>query len=178
MEPGRVLIAGVGNIFFGDDAFGVEVARRMAQRALPEGVRVVDFGIRGLDLTYALLDPWEVVIVVDAAPRGGTIGTIYVIEPELDPAGMAETAVEPHAMNPLNVLHTARELGSTIKQVLLVGCEPSPCATEDDMRMELSEPVANAVEEAISVIESLVTKVLSMPSAATYERSCTSYQSR
>jgi hydrogenase maturation protease len=178
MQPKRVLIAGIGNIFFGDDAFGVEVARRMAERALPEGVRVVDFGIRGLDLTYALLDPWEAVVMVDAMPRGGPIGTIYVLEPELDPTGMAGTAVEPHAMNPLDVLRTARELGSRIERVLLVGCEPSPCALEDDMRMELSEPVAAAVEEAITVIESLVTKLLSLPAAPVDLGSCTNYPSR
>jgi hydrogenase maturation protease len=166
MNPGRILIAGVGNIFFGDDAFGVAVARRISQRTLPDGVRVIDFGIRGLDLTYALLDPWEAVIVVDAMPRGGTIGTIYVLEPEIDPAGMAGTAVEPHAMNPLNVLRTARDLGGTIERVLVVGCEPSPCAPEGDMAMELSEPVAAAVEEAITLIESHVTRLLAQPAAA------------
>jgi hydrogenase maturation protease len=149
----------------------------MAQRALPEGVRVVDFGIRGLDLTYALLDPWESVILVDAMPRGGPVGTIYVLEPEVDPAGMPGAAVEPHAMNPLNVLRTARELGSTIERVLLVGCEPAPVALEDDMRMELSEPVAAAVDEAVTMIESLVTKLLSPRGAAVRVRSCTSYQS-
>jgi hydrogenase maturation protease len=177
MTPGRILIAGIGNIFFGDDAFGVEVARRMAQRPLPEGVRVVDFGIRGLDLAYALLDPWEAVILVDAVPRGGPIGTIYVLEPEVDPAGTAGMAVEPHAMNPLAVLRTARELGSRIERVLLVGCEPSPCALEDDMRMELSEPVAAAVVHATTLIESLVTELHSPPAVAD-ERSCTSSPSQ
>src|SRR6516164_6876149 len=157
MDSERILIACVGNIFFGDDAFGVEVARRMAQRALPEGVHVVDFGIRGLDLTYALLDPWDAVILVDATPRGGPIGTIYVLEPEVVPTSSDRTAVEPHAMNPLAVLRAARELGSTVQQVFLVGCEPRLDLQEEDMRMELSEPVAVAVEEAISVVLSLVT---------------------
>jgi hydrogenase maturation protease len=167
MNSGRILIAGIGNIFFGDDAFGVEVARRMARRPLPEGVRVVDFGIRGLDLTFALLDPWEAVIMVDAAPRGGPIGTIYVVEPELDPHGMTGATVEPHAMNPLNVLRSAREQGSCVGRIMLVGCEPGPFGLEeDDMRMGLSEPVAAAVEEAIFVIESLVTKLLSLPAPA------------
>jgi hydrogenase maturation protease len=84
MNMGNVLIACVGNIFLGDDAFGVEVARRLSLRPFPEGVSVVDFGIRGIDLTYALLDPYEAVILVDAAPRGGPPGTLYVIEPDLE----------------------------------------------------------------------------------------------
>ena len=87
MDRPRVLVAGVGNIFLGDDAFGVEVVQRLARRPLPAEVRVVDFGIRGLDLTYALLDGYETVILVDAAPRGGPPGTLYVLEPDVgDPA--------------------------------------------------------------------------------------------
>jgi hydrogenase maturation protease len=178
MNLGRILIAGVGNIFFGDDAFGVEVARCLAQRTLPAGVCVIDYGIRALDLTYALLNPWEAVILVDAMPRGGPAGTIYVLEPEVDPAGNDGTGVEPHAMNPLSVLRTARELGSRMERVLLVGCEPEPCAPDDDMRMGLSPPVAAAVEEAIKVIESLVTKLLSLPAAPVHAQSCTSYPSQ
>jgi len=156
----NILIAGIGNIFFGDDAFGVEVARRLAQHPFPDTVRVVDFGIRGLDLTYALLDPYDAVILIDAVPRGGSVGTVYVLEPELCPAGVTGTIVEAHSMDPVKVLRTARELGSTIDRVLLVGCEPRPLASEDDMQMEMSEPVQAAVEEAITVIESLVTQIL------------------
>jgi hypothetical protein len=74
----NILIACIGNIFLGDDAFGVEVARRLANQALPEGVRVIDFGIRSYDLAYALMDDWEFVILVDAAPRGGLPGTVPV----------------------------------------------------------------------------------------------------
>jgi hydrogenase maturation protease len=160
MNSPRILIAGIGNIFFGDDAFGVEVARRMAQRQLPEGVRVVDFGIRGLDLTYALLEDWEAVILVDALPRGGPVGTVYALEPEVDSTGMAGTAIEPHALNPVNVLRMARELGSTIERILLVGCEPGPGGSGDDMRMAMSQPVEAAVEEAITLIGSLVTQLM------------------
>jgi len=160
MNAARILIAGIGNIFFGDDAFGVEVARRLAQRPLPAPVRVVDFGIRGLDLTYALLDPYEAVILVDAVPRGGSVGTVYVLEPELNPAGVTGAVVEPHGMDPAKVLRMARELGSTIPCVLLVGCEPRPMNPDDDMQMEMSEPVQAAVQEAITRIESLVTEIL------------------
>src|SRR5947209_2868396 len=91
MSGARILIAGIGNIFLGDDAFGVEVAQRLGQRSLPEQVRVIDFGIRGMDLTYALLDDYETVILVDAVPRGGQPGTLYVLEPEV----AEPSAVEP-----------------------------------------------------------------------------------
>src|SRR6516225_7125141 len=99
MEQPRILVAGIGNIFLGDDAFGVEVARRLAARPQPDGVRVADFGIRGIDLTYALLDGYETVILVDATPRGGQPGTLYVIEPDVGgPAesGVAELMFETH----------------------------------------------------------------------------------
>src|SRR6476659_8714525 len=106
----RVLIAGVGNIFLGDDGFGVEVVQRLAQRPLPDGVRVVDFGIRGLDLTFALLDGYEAVILVDAVPRGGVPGTLYVLEPEpgaADEPGAPGTMVELHSLDPAKVLRLA-----------------------------------------------------------------------
>src|SRR3954462_334859 len=91
----RLLIAGVGNIFLGDDAFGVEVVQRLARRPLPEGIRVVDFGIRGLDLAYALLDGYEATILVDALPRGGPPGTLYVLEPELEASSSRAAGVPP-----------------------------------------------------------------------------------
>ncbi len=161
MSTGRILIAGIGNIFFGDDAFGSEVARRLAGRLLPEGVQVVDFGIRGLDLTYALLDAHDAVILVDAIPRGGQPGTLYVLEPELGAADAPDVPaplVEPHALDPWKVLHLARSLGGKMERVLLVGCEPQPLASED-MQMEMSEPVQAAVEEAVRMVESLVTQI-------------------
>src|SRR5438552_8768464 len=114
MTPARLLIAGIGNVFLGDDAFGVEVAQRLAQRALPEAVRVVDFGIRGLDLTYALLDGYEAVILVDETPRGGPPGTLYVLEPARGApleAGEAEVSIEMHSMDPVRVLRLAAAMG-------------------------------------------------------------------
>src|SRR5262249_6859554 len=107
MSRQRILVAGVGNIFLGDDAFGVEVIERLAQRNLSPEVRVVDFGIRGLDLTYALLDGYDVAILVDASPRGGSPGTLYVLEPALEEspkAGDAGALVEPHHMDPVKVM--------------------------------------------------------------------------
>jgi hydrogenase maturation protease len=160
MTTPRMLIAGIGNIFFGDDAFGVAVARQLAQRHLPAAVRVRDFGIRGLDLVYALMDPFEAVILVDAVPRGGRAGTLYVLEPEIDPAGTAPMVVEPHALDPVKVLRMARELGSTIPLILLVGCEPGHVGTDDDLHMEMSESVQAAVEEAVILIESIALRFL------------------
>ena len=154
------LIAGIGNIFLGDDAFGVEVARRLANRKLPERVKVVDFGIRGFDLAYALLDRFDVTILVDACPRGGAPGTLYVIEPDLnvsaqDAAEAGQTTVDAHSMNPMNVIRMARSMGGDLKRILLVGCEPLTLGPGEGA-MGLSEPVAAMVEEAANRIESLV----------------------
>jgi hydrogenase maturation protease len=135
-------------------------------------VRVVDFGIRGLDLTYELLDPYEAVIFLDAVPRGGKVGTVYVLELELNQAGVTGAMAEPHSMDPVKVLQMARELGSTIPRLLLVGCEPQPMAADDDMQMEMSEPVQAAVEEAITLIESLVTQILTNDPSRLVEPNC------
>jgi hydrogenase maturation protease len=163
MTTPRILIAGIGNIFLGDDAFGVEVAQRLVQRPLPAGVRVVDFGIRGLDLTYALLDGQDVVILVDAVPRGGPPGTLYVIDPETkgqSEPGSADLLIETHNLDPARVLRLASALGAQVGRLLLVGCEPQTPGPEDEMRMGLSDPVQKAVDEAVPLIESLVARIL------------------
>jgi hydrogenase maturation protease len=167
----RILIACVGNIFLGDDAFGVEVARRLAGRTLPKGVRAVDFGIRSYDLAYAIMEAWDLVILVDAAPRGGQPGTVYVIEPELPGATVDGTAtstaqaepdlqtLDAHSMDPVAVLHLVHVLGGEVKRVVVVGCEPSPLdlsVAVEEAAMELSLPVRAAVDEAIRVIEGLI----------------------
>src|SRR5262245_63034516 len=132
MNLSRVLVAGVGNIFLGDDAFGIEVVRELAQKPLPDGVRVVDFGIRGLDLTYALLDGYETVILVDALPRGGPPGTLYVLEVEPpESETTAELAVEGHNLDPAKVFRLAAALGCSVRRLLVVGCEPAPTAEFD-----------------------------------------------
>jgi hydrogenase maturation protease len=163
MNRARVLVAGVGNIFLGDDAFGVEVAQRLMRRALPPEVRVVDFGVRGLDLTYALLDGYEAVILVDAAPRGGPPGTLYVLEPDRGEApgtGGAGPLVQTHGMSPEKVLRLAAAMGGQVGRLLLVGCEPSPPDEADEMRAGLSAPVQAAADEAVVLIESLVGRLL------------------
>ncbi len=159
----RILVAGVGNMFLGDDAFGVEVARRLGQRPLPEAVRVVDFGIRGWDLAYALLEEFEAVIIVDAVLRGGPPGTLYVLEP--DPAEYstdsgAPVAVETHNMDPVKVLRLAAMLGARVKRVLVVGCEPLPASDAEEMQVEMSEPVRAGVDAAISLVESVLAEML------------------
>jgi hydrogenase maturation protease len=132
---------------------------------LPDGVRVVDFGIRGLDLTYALLDGYEAVVLVDAAPRGGAPGTLYVLEP--DDADAAPDApgllIEPHGLDPAKVLRLARSLGAGVRRVLLVGCEPAPPQEDEEPAMGLSDPVRAAVEEAVALVESLARRLLEDP---------------
>jgi hydrogenase maturation protease len=157
-----ILVAGIGNIFLGDDGFGVEVAQRLAGAELPATVRVVDFGLRGLDLAYALQNGYETTILVDAFPHGEAPGTVYVVEPDLsDPClSVAEgTFVEPHAMNPVNVLRMAAAMHAPLKHVLLVGCEPATFGNEEGT-MGLSAPVEAAVPEAVKVITDLVEKLL------------------
>ncbi|MGH9544774.1 MAG: hydrogenase maturation protease [Terriglobales bacterium] len=158
----RILVAGIGNIFLGDDAFGVEVVRRLAGLKLPESVRVSDFGIRGFDLAYALQDGYENTILVDACPHGQAPGTLYVIAPDLkalDDPEAPQAVVEAHAMNPMNVLRMARAMNIEVKNVLLVGCEPETLGGEEG-QMELSAPVEAAVDEAVKLVESLVNRIL------------------
>jgi len=157
----NILIACIGNIFLGDDGFGVEVARALAPRPLPEGVLVKDLGIRGLDLAYALLDPRDLTILVDACPLGGIPGTLYVIEPGEEPG---EASIDPHSMNPMNALRTVRSMGGPAGPVLIVGCEPVDLGPKEG-KLGLSQPVAAAVQEAAALIEALVEKVLRGESA-------------
>ena len=165
----RILIAGIGNIFHGDDAFGVEVAGRLAQRNLPPGVRLVDFGIRGYDLAYALLDGYDATILLDATSRGDAPGTLYSIE--IDPheeSGPADG--DPHGMNPMHVLQMAQVMGGITGRVLLVGCEPETLGSEEEGMMGLSATVAAAVDPAADMVAALVEKLLetdgSMPGAS------------
>ncbi len=157
MNNVRILIACIGNIFLGDDGFGTEVARRLAKCPLPPGVILKDFGIRGLDLTYALLDPYDLVILVDACPRGGEPGTVYLIEPESIDSDGTPFLVEAHSMNPMSVLRAVKSMGGAPSRVLLVGCEPGDLGSEEEGKLGLSDPVNAAVDEAVAMIESLVT---------------------
>ena len=174
MPVRRILIACIGNIFLGDDSFGVEVARRLISRKTkryPEGVQVVDFGIRGIDLAYTLLDDYNALVLVDTVTRGGSPGTLYLIEPDLagiDPEKGVEAgraAMEAHSMDPVKVLAFARTLGARPMHTVLVGCEPALLNESEEnpeMQMELSEPVRAAIDEAVKMIDSLVDELLAM----------------
>ncbi|MGB6692374.1 MAG: hydrogenase maturation protease [Terracidiphilus sp.] len=167
VEKPRILVAGIGNIFLGDDGFGVHVVQQLANRSFPSAVRVADFGIRGFDLAYALQDGYETTILIDAFPRGKPPGTVTVIEPDLDElctASAQESFVQPHAMNPMNVLRMAAAMHGPLKRVLLVGCEPATFGGEEGM-IGLSAAVEAAVEEAGRVVASLVERILNEPRA-------------
>ena len=162
-----VLVACVGNVFLGDDGFGVEVARRLAREALPERTRVVDFGIRGLHLAYDLLSRPDLLVLVDATSRGGPPGTLYVLELDgLDDAHAAESAhaaedapaaentprSNAHAMDPRTVFATVRHMGGSLPRTRIVGCEPA----DFGRGMSLSDPVREAIEPAIAMIRQLI----------------------
>jgi hydrogenase maturation protease len=190
MRSPRVLVAGIGNIFLGDDGFGCAVIERLARRSLPDGVRVTDFGIRGLDLAYALLDGYDVTILIDAVSRGGKPGTLYIIEPDLnapiEPNAQGILA-DAHTMNPMRALSLVRTMNSMgngmengrgndkgagdgngmgngkesliSRRILLVGCEPETLGPEEG-QLGLSESAQVAVEEAVKIVESLLTDIL------------------
>jgi hydrogenase maturation protease len=162
VQKPSILVAGIGNIFLGDDGFGVEVVQQLANRTFSAAVRVADFGIRGFDLAYALQDGYEATILIDAFPHGQAPGTVYVIEPDLEGLSTGteqESFVQPHAMNPMNVLRMAAAMHGPLKRVLLVGCEPATFGGEEGT-MGLSAPVEAAVEEAARVVTSLVERIL------------------
>jgi hydrogenase maturation protease len=157
----RVLVAGIGNIFMADDAFGVEVARRLAEREQPPGVEVADFGIRGMDLMYALGEGYDAAVFVDAVPRGEPPGTLSVIEPEVVD-GEGAVALDAHGMDPVKVLALARQVGEVPERILIVGCEPAVRMTgeEDEVVGELSEPVRAAIDDAVKLVESVVAEMM------------------
>jgi hydrogenase maturation protease len=154
----KVLVAGIGNVFLGDDGFGVALASRLARRELPPGVEVVDYGIRGVDLAYAMPE-YDVVVLLDATPRGDAPGTLYVIEPELDDSD--PVTVDAHGMDPVNVLALVRAIGGQLPRTLVVGCEPATAISPDDEELvaDLTEPVRQALDEGVRVVEALLAEL-------------------
>ncbi|MGH3565883.1 MAG: hydrogenase maturation protease [Pseudonocardia sp.] len=160
---GRVLVAGIGNIFLSDDGFGVEVVRRLQERGgLPEGVEIVDVGIRGMHLAYQLLDGYDALVLVDATRRGGAPGTIYALEHDLDAPTDGTAALDAHGMEPGAVLALLDGLAASmgierpVDKVLVVGCEPGVL----DEAIGLSAPVAAAVEPALELVVDLTNQLL------------------
>jgi len=153
----QILVACIGNIFLGDDGFGVEVARELEQTQLSSGVKVVDFGIRGLDMAYALLHPWQAVVMVDAIKRGGSPGTLYLMQP--GDSSSAQPGLDPHDMDPVRVIKTARSLGEVNAELFIVGCEPKDFGDEVEGRMGLSMQVQAAVPEAVSMVREMVSRL-------------------
>ncbi|MFF0371913.1 MULTISPECIES: hydrogenase maturation protease [unclassified Micromonospora] len=160
-DGGRILVAGIGNIFLGDDAFGVEVVRRLRDAVLPPGVDVSDYGIRGIHLAYDLLDGrHDVLVLVDALPLDEPPGTLAVLQVDLDDPGwtlrpadvLDAPAADAHGMDPESVLHLLRGLGGSVDRVLVVGCRPAVL----DERMGLSAPVAAALDEAVRTVTGIV----------------------
>lgn len=145
-----VLVAGIGNLFLSDDGFGPEVVRRLAQQDLPDHVKVVDYGIRGMHLAYDLLAGYRALILVDALPGHGTAGTIIVLQVGRHDLGTGD--FDPHGMAPVAVLAGVHQLGGTLPPTYLVGCQ----AASLEEGIGLSEAVAAAVPDAIAAVRALL----------------------
>jgi hydrogenase maturation protease len=146
----RVLVAGVGNLFLGDDGFGPEAARRLAAAPLPDGVQVVDYGIRGMHLAYDLLDGYRALVLVDALPGTGAAGEITVLEVGRDDLGSGD--FDPHGMAPVAVLASVHQLGGTLPPTYVVGCRPETV----EEGIGLSGAVSAAVPKAVVAVRSLL----------------------
>lgn len=173
MKP-LILVAGIGNIFKGDDGFGVEVANRLAMKSGNEAVQIVDFGIRGLDLAYALMDgDYRLVILVDAVQRGGPPGTVYLITPELTDNGWEMgVGTQTHGMDPARVLAWVRAMGEKLTEIRIVGCEPAELGDDEELKLGLSTVVAEAVEPAVLTIERLIEETAASQRFAGKETLC------
>jgi hydrogenase maturation protease len=148
----RVLVAGIGNIFFHDDAFGVSVAQRLASMDLPAGVHVREVGIRGLHLAYDLLERWEELVVVDAVSTGAPPGTLTWLEPSHPRAGKVHDA---HGMDLGSILDAARALGATIPRVVLVGCDVADVTDGIGLSPEVEAAVPHAISKVLSLVRAL-----------------------
>jgi hydrogenase maturation protease len=149
-----VLLAGVGNIFLGDDGFGVEVARRLVGRDLPAGVRAADFGIRGVHLAHEILDGYDALVLIDAVPLGAEPGSVAVMDvPWGAREGEAQAlALDAHSLSPAAVLATVGQLGGQLRHVYVVGCQPASL----EEGIGLSPPVMAALDEAVELCLELV----------------------
>jgi len=152
---GRTLVAGVGNVFLGDDGFGVEVARLLAQRPPQEGVEIADFGIRGVHLVYELLDGCDLFVLIDAAPLGHAPGTVTVLEVEPNDAGPGAPVMDGHGLSPDDLFAMLATMGGRPGRSLLVACEPADVSAG----MALSEPVRAALPHAVRAVEEILSQI-------------------
>jgi hydrogenase maturation protease len=159
----KILVAGVGNMFLGDDGFGGAVVERLLKRPQPEGVDIVDFGIRGIDLTFALMRDYAAAIVVDIAQRGGVPGALCVIEPKISPSSDPRADLsDAHSAHPARVFSLVRALGGAIDCVRVVACEPTSInEDEPEVVVGLSDAVAAAVDPAVTLVETLLRELRS-----------------
>lgn len=160
MNDGKILVAGVGNVFHGDDAFGVFAARELERRPLPTSVDVGDFGLKSYDLAFAILDGYDAVILVDAVSRGEAPGTVYLLDPDRGSVEAGRTLAVGHSMTPDSVLRLLDAFGGYRGKIYVVGCEPATLESKDG-RIALSTIVEASVQEAASMVEKLIGELLS-----------------
>ena len=159
----RILVAGIGNIFLGDDGFGSEVVRNAGIAQDDPNVRVTDYGIRGMHLAYDLLEDWDALVLVDAVPSRGNPGVLHVFQADSDDeSGCSPVGLDAHGMDPAAVFASLRSLGGRPPYTVVVGCE----AGNDDEGIGLTQPVARAVPRAVRAVEEIVT-ALRLPAVAT-----------
>jgi hydrogenase maturation protease len=165
----RTLVAGLGNVFEGDDGFGVAVAAALTSTQWPEGVELRDYGIRGVHLAYQLLEGYDLIVIADAVQRGGEPGTVYVIDHardrDLAPPADDAPMLDAHDLAPDGVLALVPRLGGTLGRVVVIGCEPESIAPS----MTLSPVVAAAVETAVGAVIDIVRHAHTMDKATRAE---------
>ena len=150
---GRTLVAGVGNVFLRDDAFGVEVVRLLDGQPRPPGVQIRDYGIRGVHLVYELLDGCDLFVLIDAAARGEEPGTVSVLEVDLPtPDSLPQPVMDAHDLTPDAIFALLAALGGRPGRCLVVACEPADVGAG----MGLSEPVRRALPHAVRAVQDIL----------------------
>ena len=159
-----VLVAGIGNLFLTDDGFGPEVARRLASEPLPDAVKVVDYGIRGMHLAYDLLEGYDALVVVDALPGKGKPGDLSVLE--VGPDDLGEGELDAHGMAPVAVLASLGQLGGSLPPTYIVGCQPADVGEG----IGLTPEVAGAIDDAIKLVHGVLVEQLGLDPVRPAER--------
>ncbi|UQX13219.1 hydrogenase maturation protease [Candidatus Mycobacterium methanotrophicum] len=162
--PLRILVAGIGNIFLGDDGFGSEVVRHVPVQQDDPGVRVVDYGTGGMHLAYDLLDDWDALVIVDAVPGRGSPGALHVFEADHE-SHSATAALDAHSMDPAAVFDSLKALGGRPPYTVVIGCE----AGSVDDGIGLTDAVAGAVPRAVHAVAEVVAGLRSRLPAASVE---------